>query len=159
MQSMTSRPSLGKTDTFLPSEHQAKEVSLMLNWPIGNAPQKALRNKLRASKTTLDAQKNLMARTLLLRSNGIKKQINRLEEIVRSSHNRKKLATKIVDEMNNLYRKGKSNLDQVIRAEEDLIRVQTSFVRHLAQRDMLFYSLIHLHGNLDKHLLNKGGSP
>ena len=148
-----------KDGHFFASDHSSKEVSLVLNWAIGNAPQKALRSKLRASKATLDAQKNLMARTLLLQSEGIKKRIARLEEIIRSSRSREKLASKIVDEMNKLYRKGKSNLDLVIRAEEDLIRVQTGFVRHLAQRDMLFYALLHLHGSLDNHLLNKRGNP
>ena len=135
------------------SDNQAKEVSLALNWPIGNAPQRALRSKLRAEKTTLDVQKNQLAKTLLLRSDQMKKQISHLEKNIRSSQKREKLASQIVKELNKLYRKGKSNLDQVLRAEEDLIRTQTGFIRHLAQRDRLYYSLLHLYGDLDKHLL------
>ena len=141
------------------SDHSAKEISLALNWPIGNAPQRALRSKLRAGKATLDAQKTLLAQTLVLRSEQIKKQIAHLEKNIRLSQKRKKLAYSIVNEMNKLYRKGKSNLDQVIRAEEELIRTQTGFVGHLAQRDMLYHSLLHLHGTLEQHLLPKGVSP
>ena len=148
-----------KDGHFFTSDNQAKEISLNLNWPIGNAPQKALRSKLRASKATLDTQKDLLARTLLLRSEQTKKQMSYLEKNIQTSRKRKKLASKIVTEQNKLYRKGKSNLDQVILAEEHLIGVQTGFVRHLAQRDMLFYVLLHLHGNLERHLLDEGASP
>ena len=145
-----------KDGHFFTSKHQAQEIFLAINWPIGNAPQRALRSKLRATQSTIDAQKTRLAQSIALRAEAIKKQIGHLEKNITLSQKRKKLAYNIVNEMNRLYRKGKSNLEQVIRAQEDLIRTQTGFVRHLAERDILYYSLLHLHGTLDQHLLDKG---
>ena len=148
-----------KNGHLFASDHQAKEISLSFNWPIGNAPKKVLKRKLWAEKLTLDTQKKQLAQTLLLRSEQIKKQMSHLKNNILSSQKREKLAYKIVTEMNKLYRKGKTNLDQVLRAEEELIRTQTGFIRHLAQRDMLFYSLLHLYGTLEEHLMIKRDQP
>ena len=145
-----------KQGNLLNGEHNAVDIALTLNWPLGNAPQRALRSKLRSEKSTLNMRKERLTQNILLRSQQIKEQITHLENNIRTSKKREALAYKVVKELNRLYRKGRSDFDQVLRGEEELIRTQSAFVRHLAQRDILFYSLLHLHGILDKHLLVQG---
>lgn len=134
-----------------------KDVSatLSLSWAIGNAPQKiedqkvAIDEKLAAAKTEkLSVSLNESSREFI-------KQIQLLNETVDSSRKRMSLAKSALDEYTKLYKRGKADLDQVIRAEEDLILTERSLVQNISQRQSLHFTLSSLYGNLRSYLLKE----
>jgi len=57
-----------------------------------------------------------------------------------SINKRLELASMALDEYTKLYARGKADLDQVIRAEEDLINTQKSKIQYLSQINNLNFS-------------------
>ena len=79
-------------------------------------------------------------------------QLSEMGEKITSARQRKELAEKALNDYNTLYRQGRADLDQVIRAEEDLIATQKSLAQYLSSRRDLYLLLSSLHGGVSTYL-------
>src|SRR5690606_38195973 len=95
-------------------------------------------------------EKNLNQTEVSLRK---KKSI--VESNIDSSRQRKEIATQVLREYNRLYKLGRADLDQLIRAEENLILREISYISYLADREIIVSELASLYGILEKYLINK----
>jgi len=134
-----------------------KDVSatLSLSWAIGNAPQKIEDQKVAIDEKLSQAKSEKLTVSLNESSKEFVKQIKLLNETVESSRKRLSLAKSALDEYTKLYKRGKADLDQVIRAEEDLILTERSLVQNISQRQSLHFTLSSLYGNLKSYLLKE----
>ena len=80
-------------------------------------------------------------------------RLSQMEEKIASAQRRRELAGLSLRDYNNLYGRGLADLDQVIRAEEDLINTQRSLAQYFASRRQLHLLLGLLYGNLVTYLL------
>ena len=134
----------------LGSENNQLAVGLNLTWNIGSIPEKL--NK-EASSISLNKAKMVNRKRLLSlkqQETFLKRRVVEVEALLVTALKRLKIAEKTLKEYNRLYTRGRANLDQVIRAEEDLIVTQESYVRYLLRRDSYYASQAYLYGNLKK---------
>ena len=79
-------------------------------------------------------------------------QLTAVKEKILSARRRQNLARQSLAEYSAFYRRGRASLDQVIRAEEDLINTQKSLAQYIFLRTDLHLLLAVLHGNLETYL-------
>jgi len=140
------------SDGTFGSDNDSKEIALTVSIPLGfdvedNALKVAKLNKMEAEydrRLTMLSVKNSIE--------NFKRNIKRLDKNIGSVANRYKLAKKTVKEYNRLYNRGRANLDQVIRAEEDLINTESAFVEYKIAREKQFYGLLDIYGQLETHM-------
>jgi outer membrane protein len=128
-------------------------VALNLIWPLGFKTQKIEKAKARVNVTTAEMDREKLRANYYQTETSLKTQLKLLERNLGSVQDRVKLATKALKEYNRLYNRGKADLDQVIRSEEDLINTQRSFVQYRAQQENLASALAQLYGGLESYLL------
>ncbi len=132
----------------------ANEVSIGVNvtWTIGNEAQKnakAINNiQLKLAQHKFDKTKVNISQTEKL----FKERISLINLNLKSVTERRELVIKKLNEYNRLYKRGRADLEQVIRAEEDLINTEISFARYLSSREGLIYGLAGLYGTLTSEL-------
>jgi outer membrane protein TolC len=141
------------SDGTFGSDNDSKAVALTVSIPLGFNVEK---NALKVAKLNkMEAEYNRRL-TMVSVKNSIlnyKRNIERLDKNIASVANRHKLAQKTVREYNRLYNKGRASLDQVIRAEEDLINTETSFVEYKLAREKQYYGLLDIYGQLEAHMV------
>lgn len=132
-----------------------KEVAVALNlsWNIGSRLEKI--EKVQSHIRLKTASQNLTKSkaNVVEVENSIKKQIVLFNKNIKLVGERVLLANKTLKEFNRLYKRGRADFDQVIRAEEDLINTEITFAGYLVKRDSLTYELAHLYGTLNEYLV------
>lgn len=128
-------------------------VGLNLSWALGLESEKLEKAKARlnleTSKKLLAGKESSLDKTEQI----LKKNLRQLDKNIEFSKERLILAEKTLKEYNRLYNRGRSDLDQVIRAEESLINTQVSHLRYLANRREVLFNLASLYGNLENYIL------
>ena len=140
------------SDGTFGSDNNNKAVSLTISMPLGFQVEKNAYK--RAKLTKMEAEYSQRLALVSVRNNilNYKRNIKRLDKNIASVANRYDLAKKTVREYNRLYNKGRASLDQVIRAEEDLINTETSFVEYKLARKKQYYGLLDIYGQLENYM-------
>lgn len=138
------------SDGTFGSNNDSNAVALTVSIPLGFDVQK--NTKKIANLAHMQAQYEKRVAQVKVKNNveKVTKQLELLDKNINSVISRYSLAKKTVDEYNKLYNRGRANLDQVIRAEEDLINTEVSFVQYKVQREKLYYTLLDLYGQLNE---------
>lgn len=138
------------SDGTFGSNNDSNAVALTVSIPLGFDVQK--NTKKIANLAHMQAQYEKRVAQVQVKNNveKVTKQLELLDKNINSVISRYSLAKKTVDEYNKLYNRGRANLDQVIRAEEDLINTEVSFVQYKVQREKLYYTLLDLYGQLNE---------
>lgn len=132
------------------SENREKVISLQVIVPLGFNIEKNARKQanLEKLKTEYDFK------TLEVKNQSdlaqIKVRIRSVEKNLKNVLERYELAKLTVTEFNKLYNRGRANLDQVLRAEEELIQTEQYFVQYTAQKELELYGLYEIYGQLFK---------
>ncbi len=134
------------------------EVAVGFNvvWPFGSKPQKVEETKARVQFETAKLKRDRLAINVAQIEKSIMDQIKVLEDNLKSSTSRLKLAQSALDEYTSLYGRGRADLDQLIAAEETLIQTQINHVQYQSQREQLTYQLSFLYGKLTEDLVGEG---
>jgi len=137
--------------------NDADEIVLGLNltWTIGQKLQKLEVAKDRVNFKVAQLEQQKIEYNIGQTESFLKSKISILEENIKSVSERKGIATKVLKEYTRLYQLGRADLDQLIRAEENLIATEVSHVNYLANREMIISELASLYGVLEKYLINK----
>ena len=125
-------------------------VGLTLSWNVGSVTEKIAKesSSIELNKAKMINRKQLL--TLKQQETFLSRRIVEVENLLETALKRLKIAKKTLKEYNRLYTRGRANLDQVIRSEEDLITTQVSYVRYLVRRDNYYSSQAFLYGKLNK---------
>lgn len=134
------------------SPYREYYTGVEVTWPIGNESQRVERSRIEALESVTRAHIGRHQEGFTGYMGHLEKRLSFLGKSIESAKKRKILARKIVQELRGFYRKGKADLERVIRAEEELIETEKNFVRHLAQRDYLFCELAFLYGNTESYI-------
>ncbi len=125
--------------------------SLNFTWPIGSNVERLNKKKnLHMLNINRSKYKNIHESNKLIEKK-ILANIELLDKNIKSSKKRIGLAKKIMREYSDIYSKGRTDLDQVIRSEEDFIRTQISYFEYLSSRELLLFSLSRLYGNIREY--------
>lgn len=130
-------------------------VGLNLTWTIGQKLQELEASKSRVDLYVAGIERQKIEKNLNNTESSLRKKKSIVEKNINSATQRKHFATKVLKEYYRLYKLGRADLDQVIRAEEDLIATEISYVNYLANREDLIAELASLYGVLEKYLINK----
>lgn len=134
-------------------KNSEKTVGLSLTWNIGSAGEEIAKSQALLNYKTAENTKAKLHKSLVVTETILKTQIKKLDENLKANMKRMSLANKTLSEYNRLYKRGRADLDQVIRSEEALINTQKSFVTYFTQREGLVYSLAVLYGDLKGYLV------
>lgn len=127
-------------------------VGVNLTWPIGGKPQKVEETRARVQYETAKLKKERLAIDIVQIEKSLVDQVKVLEENLKSSNLRIKLADNALEEYTKLYERGRADLDQLIAAEETLIQTQINHIQYQSQREQLSYQLSFIYGDLAKEL-------
>jgi outer membrane protein TolC len=135
---------------LLGSGNNELAVGLTLTWNVGSVTERLAKESsaISLNKAKMVNRKQLLS--LKQQETFLQRRIVEVEDLLKTALKRLKIAEKTLKEYNRLYTRGRANLDQVIRAEEDLITTQVSYVRYLLRRDTYYASQAYLYGNLKK---------
>lgn len=136
------------SDGNLLNDKKETVVALNLIWPLGFGPNKAELSKKNVEIQSLNYQKEKIENNLKQLLNTSWNKLELLNENLKNVKERVTLARSVLKKFNELYNLGKKELDQVIRAEEDLIRTETSFATYLGKKAQLLAVLNQLKGTL-----------
>ena len=141
------------SDGMLGSEQNAFTINLNLSWSIGFTPQ-----KLEIAKQNIDVMINKKEGEVIVQNafygrKNIYEKINSYSANIKSIRRRMYLAKASLNELNKLYNLGRADLDQVIRAEEDLINTQKMFAQYISEREQAVTSLAEIFGDLENYLM------
>ncbi|OUR93644.1 hypothetical protein A9Q84_19440 [Halobacteriovorax marinus] len=125
-------------------------LGLSLTWNIGSYSEKLQResSSISLNRAKMESRQSLLS--LKEEEDALGKRLREVDVLIESALERLDLANKTLQEYNRLYSRGRATLDQVIRAEEDLISTQVSYVRYLFRRDSYTSKLAYLHGKLNE---------
>ena len=141
-----------RAQIFSDSQNDFFETSLSLEMPLSFQQERIEVQKAKAlfniSSRHYDFRKGELKRNV----EGLLYHIGEIEKKLVSVRERLLLAQKSLSEYNNLYRLGRVNLDQVIRAEEELINTQKNLADNLFSQRDLYLQLASLYGNLKDYL-------
>ncbi|HAZ13099.1 MAG: hypothetical protein A2X86_09915 [Bdellovibrionales bacterium GWA2_49_15] len=137
------------------SSHQEKTISLSLNYPLGNEANRLEAAKVRLETASLVAGRDQLESQLHAEELNFHQQITYTSKNIESSKRRMALGREAVEEFNQLYRQGKTALDSVLRADEDLIAAEKRHSDYLAQKKLLLGSLALLYGQAASFLLDE----
>ncbi|WP_127718435.1 TolC family protein [Halobacteriovorax sp. HLS] len=134
----------------LGNEDDELTIGLTLSWNMGSITERLAResSSISLNKAKMINRKQLL--TLKQQESFLLKRVVEVESLLETALKRLKISEKTLEEYNRLYSRGRANLDQVIRAEEDLIDTQVSYVRYLIRRDTYYASQAFLYGKLNK---------
>ena len=133
------------SDGNLTGDHKEYTVAVSFNMPLGyesEKVEKAQKNIELISKKMEYAQTRIELEREKVDTQNL---VDTHKRSAISAKRRIELAKKSLNELNRLYNLGRTDLDRVIRAEEDLISTQKSFVEFWAKykkalaREMVFY--------------------
>jgi len=131
------------------------KVGVKASWPIGFGSEKSQSEIDSIEKRKTEYQLS----TKIYNDNQLERfyqdQLRDLSLNLKSAKSRAILSEKVLSEYNGLYAKGRASLDQVINAEEELIRTQSDVVRYQAEHKVLTLKLYTLYGSLKTQLLKK----
>ncbi len=134
------------------NRHNFFETLLSLEMPLGFQKEKIEIQKTQALLNISKKHYDFYEKRLKKRAEGLLHRIWESKTKLVSVRERLRLAQKILSEYNSLYRLGRVNLDQVIRAEEDLIDTQKNLVNDLFSKRDLNLLLASLYGSLRAYL-------
>ncbi|MCO4792556.1 MAG: TolC family protein [Bacteriovoracaceae bacterium] len=139
----------------LGSDTKETSIGVSLTWPLWSRPAKLERSKTLIEKKLTTQRKTKISTNVEITERFFKDQIELLNKNVISGKIRRDLASRALAEYNKLYNKGRADLDQVIRAEEELIRTEKQFVRSVSNRKKVIFSLAYLYGTLGEYCLKE----
>lgn len=140
------------SDGTFGSDNDSKALALTVSIPLGFDVQKNALKVARLNKMEAEYDKRLTLVSVKNNIENFKRNLARLDKNIASVAKRYKLAQKTVTEYNRLYNRGRANLDQVIRAEEDLINTESAFVEYKIAREKQYYGLLDIYGQLESHM-------
>jgi len=130
-----------------------KTIAFNLTWPLGNEENKIQKGLSTISLASQIKKRDDLQNRILTTEKELQTQVGILSRNINSSRQRIGLAQVALREYNKLYELGRATLDQVIRAEEDLIQTQRKLSDYLSQKRILVASLAKLYGELTIFLL------
>lgn len=143
------------SDGTLNGDNKAVAVALNVSVPIGFESQTVQKQQANIQKMLKEKELSVFKQNFTYSQLSLVKQFEMNEENIKLSRKRLKIAKKALDEFNRLYSKGKASLENVIRAEEDLISTERSYVNYLAVNKRIVFSLAQLYGSLKEYLFTQ----
>lgn len=134
------------------SDNHQYIIGLSLSFPIDNKMNEIKKQKLVIDKMNLQHQKKKLQINLDQYGGLLARKLKTFNSVIKNFRLRKALAEKKLKEYNNLYLQGRADLDQVIRAEEELINADLLSLSTLAKKLGLIYNYYFLNGNLLKNI-------
>ncbi|WP_372653427.1 TolC family protein [Halobacteriovorax sp.] len=141
------------SDGVIGSDNNELTVGLTLTWNIGSKVEDLTKkaSSIELNKVKMESRKILL--TLKEQESSLLQRQKEVDVLLVSATKRLELANKTLKEYNRLYSRGRATLDQVIRAEEDLISTQESYVNYLYLKDSNFSTLAYLRGKLQEAVI------
>ncbi len=141
------------SDGVVGSDNNELTVGLTLTWNIGSKAEDLTKKatSIELNKVKMESRKILL--TLKEQESSLLRRQKEVDVLLNSATKRLELANKTLKEYNRLYSRGRATLDQVIRAEEDLISTQQSYVNYLYLKDSNFSTLAYLRGKLEQAVI------
>ena len=127
------------------------EASLVM--PLGLEREKSRIGRVKSEIRVAEAEYSLEKQRVAKEESVTLYRLSEMEERINSAQRRRELARLSLGDYNNLYTRGLADLDQVIRAEEDLINTQRSLAQYATSRQQLHLRLGLLYGNLLSYIL------
>ncbi len=138
------------SDGTVGSDNKNIEYGVTVTIPLGFDTQKNALKAARLAKMHAEYEQKITRTTVKNRVSEILRSIKSLDKNINSVVNRYRLANDTLKEYNRLYSRGRVSLDQVIRAEEDLITTEKAFVQYQVEREKRYYALLDLYGELEE---------
>ncbi|ATH09198.1 hypothetical protein BIY24_14960 [Halobacteriovorax marinus] len=141
------------SDGVIGSDNNEVSVGLTLTWNIGSNAERLSKQaaSIELNKVKMQSRKVLLS--LKEQESSLVKRQSEVETLLNSASERLELANKTLKEYNRLYSRGRATLDQVIRAEEELISTQQSYINYLYLKDSNFSTLAYYRGKLREAVL------
>ncbi|WP_417335278.1 TolC family protein [Halobacteriovorax marinus] len=141
------------SDGMIGSDNNEVSLGLTLTWDIGSSAQNLSKQaaSIELNKVKMESRKVLLS--LKEQETSLLKRQNEVETLLNSASKRLELAEKTLKEYNRLYSRGRATLDQVIRAEEELISTQQSYINYLYLKDSNYSTLAFYRGKLREAIL------
>lgn len=141
------------SDGLVGSENNEFTLGLTLTWNIGSKAEDLSKKaaSIELNKVKMESRKVLL--TLKEQEGSLLRRQKEVDVLLKSASKRLELANKTLEEYNRLYSRGRATLDQVIRAEEDLISTQQSYINYLYLKDSNFSTLAYLRGKLQQAVI------
>ncbi len=135
------------------SENNELTVGLTLTWNIGSSAESLTKQAaaIELNKVKMESRKVLLS--LKEQESSLIKRQREVDILISSASKRLELSNKTLKEYNRLYSRGRATLDQVIRAEEELITTQQSYVNYLYLKDSNYSTLAFLRGKLQEAVI------
>lgn len=143
------------SDGALGGETDALSVSLSVNIPVGFESQKVERAQNEIQRMMKEKELEVLQVNFMQTEGNLVKQVEMNKNNIKLAMNRLGIARKSLNEFNRLYSKGKANLENVIRAEEDLINTEITYINYLSGNKKLVFQLATLYGTLKDFLLSR----
>ena len=129
------------------------KVGINIIWPLGLDVQKNDRAKARLLLEIAKNESRGLGKDLEQEERSLKNRIQFLKENLTLVKERLILSKKSLKEYNKLYSTGRTDIDQVIRAEETLIRTEIEHINYTAELKNRHYQLNYLFGQIGHVLL------
>lgn len=129
-------------------------ASILISSPLSFSVEKHNHSISRISYLVAEKELEIGALNFKQTVLSIKKRIEITNENIKTSSRSIKLAERLLKRHSLLYRLGKSDLEQIISAEEILIGSEKKLINYIGKRDVLIASLAQLYGKLHKSLLS-----
>lgn len=143
------------SDGTLNGDNNAFSVALNVNVPIGYESQKVQKQQASIQKMVKQKELEIFQQNFTYSQLSLVKQFELNEDNIKLARKRLNIAKKSLGEFNRLYSKGRASLENVIRAEEDLINTEVSYINYLANNKRIVFSLAQLYGSLKEYLFTQ----
>jgi outer membrane protein TolC len=137
----------------LGEDNDVWKLGLNATWAIGLESERSEKEIQSIERQKAIYQLGKVSRNNLQLEKSFKSKLAVLEQNLKSAAKRNELAHKVLKEYNRLYSRGRASLDQVINAEEELIRTQSDYARYRAQYGTLVLRMHNLYGILKREVL------
>lgn len=124
--------------------------ALTISMPIGMSVEKNNRSKDRIALMTTKKEIEKVERNLHVSEAILFARIRSINQNIQLVERRKDYSAKSLSEYNRLYKQGRTNIDQVIRAEEDYIRTEKSYAQYILDRERSAFLISGMYGNLEE---------
>jgi outer membrane protein len=122
--------------------------SASISMPWGFETERIKKEKQNLQVMVSRSEKEKVLKSLTDEVRIIRSEIENYMKNIDSAKRRRTLAERTLREYNNLYKLGRTELDNVIQAEEDLISTERNIVQYIAQRNIQAYKLSYYYGTL-----------
>lgn len=139
----------------LTGDHSSTEIGVSLVWQLGAQSAEVNKSKSLILIENMKYQKSQLLENIKLSYEILEKQILVKKKNMSSGKKRLALSKKVLKEYAKLYKRSKADLDQIIRAEENLIETSKGLLHSQIEIKKLEFSYAALNGELLESILGR----